>query len=46
MPGKAIEGQFCEGIPIIQIRVLFGDDNVMAAGKNELQGSNVEASCL
>ena len=39
MAGKAIEGHFCEGIPIMQIRVLFWRDNVMAAGKNELQGS-------
>ena len=25
VPGKAIEVHFCEGIPIIQIRVLFGE---------------------
>ena len=33
MPGKAIEGQFCEGIPD---QSPVWRDNVMAAGKNEL----------
>ena len=33
VPGKAIEGQFCEGIPD---QSPVWRDNVMAAGKNEL----------
>ena len=37
MPGKAIEVHFCEGIPIMEISL--ERYNVMAIGKNELQGS-------
>ena len=47
MPGKAIERRFFEAIPTILIRVLFGEIIiVVAAGKNEHLGSNVEASLL
>ena len=43
MPGK---GDFVRGYINHTDQSPVWRDNVMAAGKNELLGSNVEASCL